>query len=217
MTTSQAIMKRAFDACACTVALFLLTPIIVVCVLLARKDTGASGIFRQQRIGLHGRPFDVYKIRTMKTAVSEVGTSITVRNDPRITKMGALFRRFKLDELPQLWNVVRGDMSLVGPRPDVPGYADQLKGDDRRLLSIRPGITGPATIKYHDEELLLAAAADSVEYNDTVLYPDKIRLNLEYLDNWSLKTDLWYIAITAGICKPPDYLNVNASEPESML
>lgn len=216
VTTGQAFLKRAFDLCSCSIALLFFAPIIAICVLIARWDTGASGIFVQRRIGMHGKPFDVYKIRTMNTANEEINTTITKRDDPRVTKLGALFRRFKLDELPQLWNVVRGDMSLVGPRPDVPGYADQLTGDHRRLLSIRPGITGPATIKYRDEESLLAAAADTVVFNDQVLYPDKIRLNLDYLDNWGLKKDLWYIAITAGFCKPPEHLNVDASEPRSM-
>ena len=128
--------------------------------------------------------------------ISGFDTTVTTKNDIRITKWGHFFRRTKLDELPSLWNVLKGDMSLVGPRPDVPGYADKLTGDNRRILQLRPGITGPATLKYANEEQLLANVDDPVKYNDEVIFPDKVRINLEYLDNWSLWLDIKIIIRT---------------------
>ena len=118
------------------------------------------------------------------------GGSITVENDDRITSIGKVLRRWKLDELPTLWNVLKGDMSFVGPRPDVPGYADKLVGDDRRMLELLPGITGPATLKYSNEEKLLADVDNSKKYNDEVIFPDKVQINLEYMNNWSLWMDI---------------------------
>ena len=119
-----------------------------------------------------------------------IKTTVTTKNDARITKWGMFFRKTKLDELPSLWNVLMGDMSLVGPRPDVPGYADKLVGKDRRILELRPGITGPATLKYANEEELLANVDDPIKYNDEIIFPDKVKINLEYLDNWSLGLDI---------------------------
>ena len=119
-----------------------------------------------------------------------IDTKITTKDDKRITKWGKFFRRTKLDELPTLWNVLKGDMSLVGPRPDVPGYADKLEGLDRRILELRPGITGPATLKYANEEQLLARIDDPEKYNDEVIFSDKVKMNLDYLDNWNLLMDI---------------------------
>ncbi len=119
-----------------------------------------------------------------------INTTITLFNDVRITRGGRLFRRTKLDELPTLWNVLIGDMSLVGPRPDIPGYADKLNDKDRRVLELRPGITGPATLKYANEEQILAEVANPIKYNDEVIFPDKVCINLEYMDNWSLWKDI---------------------------
>ena len=122
------------------------------------------------------------------------GTSVTVSDDPRISRSGRIFRNTKIDELPQLINVLLGHMSLVGPRPDVPGFADKLEGAERELfLSVRPGITGPATLKYRDEEALLAEVEDAEAYNRDVIFPDKVRINLEYVENWSFINDLKYI------------------------
>ena len=190
MTRTDRIIKRGFDLTASAVGLALLWPVIGVSWAIARHDTGASGFFRQERIGKDGKPFRVVKLRTMRPSE---GTTITTANDARITRWGARFRRWKIDELPQLWNVLKGEMSFVGPRPDVPGYMDKLVGDDRRLLMLRPGITGPATLKYRDEEEQLAAVEDPVIHNDTVIWPDKVRINLAYLDDWSLAKDLRYI------------------------
>ncbi len=193
MTAVQAFIKRTFDVVASAGGLLVLWPIIAVAIILARRDTGASGLFRQQRIGRHGQTFTVYKVRTMRAVA---GTSITAANDARITPLGAKFRRWKIDELPQLWNVLTGDMSFVGPRPDVPGYADRLAGEDRIILNLRPGITGPATLKYRDEEDLLAAAADPVAYNDTVIWPDKVAINRAYFENYRFADDIGYILQT---------------------
>ncbi|WP_276326077.1 sugar transferase [Palleronia marisminoris] len=173
--------------------LALLWPIICVTAWLAARDTGASGIFAQTRVGREGRPFTLYKIRTM---IPNAGGTVTAKGDARITSLGQRLRQWKLDELPQLWNVLTGDMSLVGPRPDVPGYADTLEGEARALLTLRPGITGPATLKYRDEEDILARVADPRRYNDTVIWPDKVRLNLEYLHRSSIRTDIRCILLT---------------------
>jgi lipopolysaccharide/colanic/teichoic acid biosynthesis glycosyltransferase len=155
---------------------------------------GGPVLFTQKRVGRHGNLFTIYKFRTM--TVSHGGSSVSVAGEARITPLGATLRRYKLDELPELWNVLIGDMSFVGPRPDVPGYADQLTGDDRRILELRPGITGPASLKYRDEEELLAKVDNPQVYNDTVIYPDKIRLNLYYLDHYSFIKDIQMIFCT---------------------
>lgn len=193
MTRRDKILKRAFDLCLSCAGLLLLCPVIVIAWIMAGSDTGASGFFRQTRIGQNGRPFQVIKLRTMR-AVG--GTTITTANDARITPLGAKLRRYKLDELPQLWNVLKGEMSFVGPRPDVPGYMDMLQGDDREILTLKPGVTGPASLKYRREEDILATQSDPQAYNDTVIWPDKVAINKAYLQNWSLWTDLRLIRET---------------------
>jgi lipopolysaccharide/colanic/teichoic acid biosynthesis glycosyltransferase len=185
-------VKRLLDFTAALVGLLLTGWIIVLAALVARLETGEPGIFVQSRIGRYGRPFDLYKIRTMKSAAGRV-TTVTTRDDPRITKSGRFFRRARIDELPQLYNVLIGEMSLVGPRPDVAGFADRLEGAERAILSLRPGITGPATLAYRDEEALLAGVEDPEAYNRDVVFPDKVRLNLEYIRQYSLCHDLRYI------------------------
>lgn len=161
---------------------------LVVGILIRVKMPGAPALFRQQRVGRGGELFTLVKFRTMVPAHS--GSSVSVAGESRITPLGATLRRLKLDELPELWNVLKGDMSFVGPRPDVPGYADRLEGNDRRVLELRPGITGPATLKYRNEEELLASVADPQEYNDRVIFPDKVRINLQYLDNHTFFGDI---------------------------
>lgn len=193
MTRRDQVMKRSFDLVISALGLSILWPVIVVSWVIAGRDTGASGFFRQERVGRGGRRFKVVKLRTMRNVS---GTTVTTANDTRITAWGRRFRRWKLDELPQLWNVLLGQMSFVGPRPDVPGYMDKLEGDDRHLLSLKPGITGPATLKYRSEEKLLAGQNDPEAFNDQVVWPDKVKINLEYLDNWSLRRDLGYIIET---------------------
>jgi lipopolysaccharide/colanic/teichoic acid biosynthesis glycosyltransferase len=159
--------------------------------MLASLSTKDFGLFRQQRVGRNAKLFRIFKIRTMKYSSDE--NFITLRNDPRLTTLGKIFRNYHLDELPQLFNVLKGEMSFVGPRPDVAGYADLLEGDDRIILSVRPGITGPATIKFKNEDVLLAQQIDPKKYNDTVIWQEKVRINKEYIKNWTFLGDLNFI------------------------
>lgn len=184
--------KRSFDFILSAIGLVLSSWLIFIAWIIASIDTKSNGFFLQKRVGKDGKLFTVIKIKTMRP-LTGIDTTITKDGDPRITKWGRFFRKTKVDELPQLINVLLGQMSFVGPRPDVPGYADKLKGNDRRVLSIRPGITGPATLAYRNEEEILAAQENPQKYNDEVIYPDKVRINLEYIDNWSLKKDIYYI------------------------
>jgi lipopolysaccharide/colanic/teichoic acid biosynthesis glycosyltransferase len=188
-------MKRTMDIVGASAALVVLGPSIVAIGVAVRWTMGQPVLYRQVRVGRHGRPFVMPKFRTM-TSGRGSSSPITVADDPRLTRVGRALRRTRLDELPQLWCVLRGEMSLVGPRPDVPGYADLLTGRDRRLLELRPGLTGPATIAFRDEGSLLAGVADPRRYNDEVIYPAKTRLNLAYLDDWSLRGDCLYLLAT---------------------
>lgn len=188
----QAALKRGFDLLGAVFGLSLTIWIILPAWGLASIDTRRNGFFMQERVGQDGRIFRVIKIRTMRD-VPGMDSTVTTDTDQRITTLGRFWRKSKIDELPQLINVVRGDMGLVGPRPDVPGYADSLQGDDRLVLTVRPGITGPATLKYRNEEDLLAMQDDPEAYNREVIWPDKVRLNREYVQNWSFWKDLIYI------------------------
>jgi len=192
MTQSQRFVKRAFDLACALVGLLLCWWIILLAWLISTIETGKNGFFVQERVGKNGRHFGLIKIRTMREEKG-MGTTVTTADDPRVTFFGRLFRSMKIDELPQLLNVLRGDMSMVGPRPDVPGFADRLAGKDRRILDVRPGITGPATLKYRDEETLLAAQEDPEHYNREVVYPDKVRLNREYVENFTVWKDCRYL------------------------
>lgn len=189
------ILKWIFDRIASLIGLLCLWPVLlVVAILIKIKMPGGPAFFTQKRVGRHGKLFTMHKFRSM--TVSHSGSSVSVAGEARITPLGAKLRKYKLDELPELWDVLIGNMSFVGPRPDVPGYADQLKGDDRRVLELRPGITGPASLKYRDEEELLAKVDNPIEYNDTVIYPDKVRINLYYLDHYSFVKDIQMILCT---------------------
>ncbi len=181
-------LKRSFDFFLSLFGLLVFSWLILIVWLIASLGTKSNGFFIQKRVGKDGELFNLIKIKTMKP-VDGIATTITTKDDARITKCGKFFRKTKLDELPTLWNVLKGDMSLVGPRPDVLGYADKLKGKDKRILKLRPGITGLATLKYADEEQLLATVDNPIKYNDEVIFPDKTKLNLEYLENWSLWLD----------------------------
>lgn len=189
------ILKNLFDYSASFIGLLFLWPVILVCAVLIKiKMPDGPVFFIQKRVGRDGRLFSMYKLRTM--SVNHGGTSVSVAGEARITPLGRILRRYKLDELPELWNVLKGDMSFVGPRPDVPGYADSLKGDDKRILKLKPGITGPASLKYRNEEDILALQSDPQKYNDEVIYPDKVRINLYYLDNYSFLKDIQMIFCT---------------------
>jgi len=193
MTLKDRFIKRLFDIAFSFIGLLITWPIILIAWIIASIETRSNGFFLQKRVGKDGKLFTIIKIKTM---YSNKGSSITTANDERITKSGRFFRKYKIDELPQLINVLKGDMSFVGPRPDVPGYADRLEGDDRIILSVRPGITGPATLKYKNEEEILAKVDNPEEYNDKVIWPDKVKINKEYIKNWSMKKDLEYIIKT---------------------
>lgn len=189
------VLKYVFDRGMALVGLCVLWPVLgVVALMVCVKMPGGPVIFRQRRVGRNGKLFTMYKFRSM--TVGHGGSSVSVAGESRITPLGAKLRRFKLDELPELWNVLVGDMSFVGPRPDVPGYADQLSGDDVEVLLLRPGITGPASLKYRDEEELLAQQADPQRFNDEVIFPDKVRINRFYLHNYSFVKDIQMIFCT---------------------
>ena len=203
------IIKWIFDRIVSLVGLLFLWPVLLIVAILVKiKMPGGPAFFIQKRVGKDGKLFNCHKFRTM--TVKHNGSTVSVAGDSRITPLGAKLRHYKLDELPGLWDVLIGNMSFVGPRPDVPGYADQLKGDDRRVLQLRPGITGPATLKYRLEDEMISeyvvkkqAEGDkremqeiAVEYNDTVIYPDKVRLNLYYLDHYSFIKDFQMIVCT---------------------
>ena len=194
MTKKDKIVKRIFDVSLSFIGLSVTWPIILIAWLIATIETRENGFFLQKRVGENGKLFTIIKIKTMKSG--NINSTITTADDPRITKSGKIFRKLKIDELPQLINVLKGDMSFVGPRPDVPGYADKLEGEDRIILSVKPGITGPATLKYKNEEEILAKVDNPKEYNDKIIWPDKVRINKEYIKNWSLKEDIKIILKT---------------------
>jgi lipopolysaccharide/colanic/teichoic acid biosynthesis glycosyltransferase len=195
MTPEQRLIKRIFDIVASAAGLILLAPVMLIITILVRTSSPGPALFPQTRVGRYGRLFTCYKFRSMYQG-SESGGSVTAAGDARVTPVGRWLRRLKLDELPQVWHVFTGEMSFVGPRPDVPGYADRLGGRARRILDLRPGITGPASLHFRNEEELLAQAADPLKYNDEVVWPRKVALNLAYIDNWSLLGDLWCIIET---------------------
>ena len=222
------ILKYIFDRVVALIGLLFLWPVLVIVTILVKvKMPGGPAFFIQKRVGKGGELFDCHKFRTMIPVRNNEGSegkkgdknwsTVSVAGDSRITPLGATLRHYKLDELPGLWDVLRGKMSFVGPRPDVPGYADKLEGDDRRMLELRPGITGPATLKYRLEDEMIADWVREVKcgkikiddlphglsdqelavwYNDNVIYPDKVRINLYYLDHYSFWKDIQMILCT---------------------
>jgi len=182
------IIKRLFDIVFSILGIFVLAPvyiIVYISIKLFMKD--GPVVFKQKRVGKYGDFFTIYKFRTMSNEYHS--STITVGGESHITNIGKVLRKYKLDEIPELLNVLVGDMSFVGPRPDVPGYADKLQGEDRRILEFRPGITGLASLKYAKEEQILADVDDPIKYNNDVIFPDKVQINLDYCDNWSLWLD----------------------------
>lgn len=203
------ILKFLFDRIVAFVGLIILWPVLLIVAILVKvKMPGGPAFFVQKRVGKDGKLFNCHKFRTM--TVKHNGSTVSVAGDSRITPLGAKLRHYKLDELPGLWDVLIGNMSFVGPRPDVPGYADKLVGDDRDVLKLRPGITGPATLKYRlEDEMISEYVAQkqkngdarpmqeiAVEYNDTVIYPDKVRLNCYYFRHYSFVKDIQMILCT---------------------
>ena len=204
-------LKWLFDKLASLFGLLFLSPVLLVVAILIKVKMPGPILFCQKRVGQYGKLFTVYKFRSM-TVKAEASvaskdsetTSIASTEQSRITPLGEKLRRYKLDELPELWNVLKGDMSFVGPRPDVPGYADQLQGEERDILKLKPGITGPASLKYRNEEELLASVENPAQYNDEVIFPDKVRLNLYYLKNYFFIKDIQMIVCTV-LGKKMDY------------
>ena len=203
------VLKWIFDRLVSLVGLLVLWPVLVIVAILVKiKMPGGPAFFVQNRVGKDGKIFKCHKFRTM--TVKHNGSTVSVAGDSRITPLGAKLRHYKLDELPGLWDVLIGNMSFVGPRPDVPGYADKLVGDDRDVLKLRPGITGPATLKYRlEDEMISEYVAEkqasgnrrpmqeiAVEYNDNVIYPDKVRINCYYYRNYSFIKDIQMIFCT---------------------
>ena len=188
-------MKRLFDFITSLIGLIVLVPIFIIVSLLVKISSVGPVFFVQERIGKNGKIFQMIKFRSM-IVIQSSNSTISVKGDVRITKIGAFLRKLKLDELPELWNVLKGDMSLVGPRPDVCGYADNLIGEDRKILELRPGITGVASLKYYDEEDILATQDNPLKFNDEVIYPHKVKLNLDYYYNNNLWIDIKIIFAT---------------------
>lgn len=188
-------MKRIIDICFSILGLIILFPLLFLLVIMIKSTSKGPGVFIQERVGKDGKIFKMIKFRTMSVIQNSIST-VSFKGDIRVTKLGSFLRRYKLDELPELLNVLIGNMSLVGPRPDVPGYADKLVGDDRVILKLRPGITGPASLKYSNEEEILAKQENPKAYNDEVIYPDKVRINLDYYNNQTIWSDIKIIFAT---------------------
>jgi lipopolysaccharide/colanic/teichoic acid biosynthesis glycosyltransferase len=193
----QRALKRLFDVLVASLALLVLSPLMLVVAILVQITSPGPVIYRHRRVGQGGRGFDVLKYRTMYTSAAAAEWQITVAGDPRITPIGRWLRSSKLDELPQLWNVLRGEMSLVGWRPHVAGYPDRLTGPEAALIEERPGITGSATLYFRDEERLLSLTDDPKRHYDEVIYPLKVRMDLDYYRTWSLERDLAHLIVTA--------------------
>jgi len=199
--------KRTFDLFWSILGLALLSPLLVLLAVAVRLEDGGPAFFRQVRIGRGGRPFAIWKFRSMVVDAERLGRAITVGQDSRITRIGRYLRNTKLDEIPQLLNVVTGDMSLVGPRPEVPRYVALYTEDQRAILALRPGITDLASIKYRNEGELLALAENPDETYVQIMMPDKIRLNLAYAAQASLWSDFLVILATLGLF-PPDRIGM---------
>lgn len=188
------LLKRIFDVIASFFGLLILSPFLLVAGLLVKFSSEGPVLFTQERIGRNGIPFTIFKFRTM--FVDHGGSSVSVRGEKRITPIGAILRRFKIDEFPELWNILIGDMSFVGPRPDMPEYIARLQGEQREMLSLRPGLTSPASIKYAREEELLSMVPDPQKHFDEVIWPDKMRMNMEYIKRRTFIGDIVLILRT---------------------
>ncbi len=187
-------IKRIFDIIASFFGLILLLPLFLVVAIIIKWKMPGPVFFIQKRAGRRGIPFKICKFRSM--IVDHGGSTVSVKGEKRITPFGAKLRKHKIDELPELWNVLKGDMSFVGPRPDMPEYAKRLIGEEKKILEMRPGITGPASLKYANEEEILNSVPDPIEYNDEVLWPEKVKINLDYYYHRSFFGDLGLILKT---------------------
>lgn len=188
------ISKRAFDIVFSLIGLLILSPVLALTGICVRLSSRGPALFRQERTGRYGKPFTIYKFRTM--VLNHGGSSVSVRGESRITRLGSVLRKLKIDELPELWNILIGDMSFVGPRPDMPEYASRLQGEQRKILSVRPGITSPASLKYAREEEILSTVSDPLKHFDEVIWPDKMEMNLRYVRSRTFIGDLILIIRT---------------------
>ena len=188
-------IKRFFDLTSSFIGILVLLPLMLVISIVIKLDSKGPVFFKQKRVGKDGKLFTMIKFRSM-SIVQKSKSTVSVKGDVRITKVGAFIRKYKFDELPELWNVLVGQMSIVGPRPDVKGFADELQGEERLILELRPGLPGPASLKYVNEEELLSHQENPEKYNNEVIYPDKVRINLDYYYNQNLILDLKIIFAT---------------------
>lgn len=180
----KSIIKRVFDFIVSLIAVVIFLPFIIISWFILMADTRSNGFFFQKRVGQYGNLFTIYKLKTMHQKTGNV------------TNVGAFFRKYKVDELPQFLNVLKGEMSIVGPRPDIEGYYDKLEGENKKVLELKPGITSEASIKYYNEEEILEQQEDALEYNDTIIFPDKVKMNLDYYYNQNLLLDIKIIIKT---------------------
>jgi lipopolysaccharide/colanic/teichoic acid biosynthesis glycosyltransferase len=180
----KAIIKRCFDFITSLIVLIFFLPLIIISWIILVIDTQSNGFFFQKRVGQHKKMFTIYKLKTIHPKTGKV------------SKVGSFFRKHKLDEMPQFYNVLLGNMSIVGPRPDIKGYYDQLEGEERKILELKPGITSEASIKYRNEDALLEKQMNPILYNDTVIFPDKVKMNLHYFYENSFLGDIKIILKT---------------------
>jgi lipopolysaccharide/colanic/teichoic acid biosynthesis glycosyltransferase len=187
-------LKRVFDIAASAIGLVILSPVLLIIAILIKVFTPGPVFFLQARAGRHGIPFKIIKFRTM--VVGHKGSSVSVKGESRITPLGSRLRKYKLDELPELWNILAGDMSFVGPRPDVMEYVNKLNDEEKRILDLRPGLTSPASLKYSKEEEILETVPDPIRHFDEVIWPDKMKMNLEYCNSRTFFGDIELIIKT---------------------
>lgn len=200
MKKINSIVKRIFDFIAALVGVILLSPFLIIIAISIKVGSKGPVLFLQQRVGINGKIFNIYKFRTMIVDAEKVGKQITVGKDTRITGVGAFLRKYKLDELPQLFNVLKGDMSLVGPRPEVPRYVNLYSEKQKEVLSVRPGITDYASLRYKDENDILGEVDNPEKHYIEVIMQDKLALNLQYIENNNLFIDIMLILKTILKC-----------------
>jgi lipopolysaccharide/colanic/teichoic acid biosynthesis glycosyltransferase len=188
-------IKRIFDLFFSISGVIILMPIFLIVSILIKLDSNGPVLFLQNRVGQYANIFQIIKFRTMNVNQNS-NLTISIAGDKRITRIGKILRKYKIDELPELINILRGEMSFVGPRPDVAGYADKLLGDDRKILQLRPGITSSASLKYSNEEQLLSIQKNPKSFNDNIIFPDKVRMNLKYYKNHNIWLDIKIIFAT---------------------
>ena len=193
-------IKRIFDFVASLIGIIIISPILTIVAICIKLDSKGKVLFLQKRVWKNGKPFNIYKFRTMVSDAEKLGKQITIGKDSRITRVGAFLRKYKIDELPQLFNVLKGDMSLVGPRPEVPKYVDLYTEEERKVLEVRPGITDLASLRYSDENEILGKVENPEEYYINVIMKDKLKLNLEYIEKSNIIFDIYLIIKTIIKC-----------------